>query len=110
MKMIEEIDVKKSLFDVVREEGTIIKRGDYYWIYAIDYEGCEECGRDEEHKGWNNITKIVIEAKKEFVEDIKKNFQKPTQKHPIPHERIYVSDFMELEKKHLNTPSQTKRC
>jgi hypothetical protein len=61
--MIEEISDGKSLFKEVRKEGTVIKQGDTYWEYEIEYEGCERCGTDIERKGWRNINHIVKQFK-----------------------------------------------
>ncbi len=60
LKRIEVIGNNLSLFKLVREEGHIIKQGDYYWIYEISYEGCEQCVTEETHKGWRNITNIIL--------------------------------------------------
>ena len=38
--MIEKIDEKQSLFDIVRPKGTIIKRGKDYWIYVNRLSVC----------------------------------------------------------------------
>ena len=88
--MIEEINTKTSLFKVVRAEGTIIKQGDNYWIYSINFEGCESCGKEEEHKGWDNITKIVIEAKKEVFYDLEH----------LEFKSLTIASWIELKKKH----------
>ncbi len=66
-KDIEEIDNEKSLFDISREEGTIIKQGEYYWIRETDFEGCEDCGKEVERKGWRNITRVITQARKGYV-------------------------------------------
>ena len=39
-------------------------------VYTIDYEGCEECHREEEHKGWENVTKLITLAKEAVFKDI----------------------------------------
>ena len=67
---IEEIPEEQSLFKLTREEGIVIKQGNTYWMYEIEYEGCEVCEMEEEHRGWKNVTDIIIMGRQEILDEL----------------------------------------
>lgn len=57
-----EVPPNTDLFKLVKPENTVIHRGNDYWMYEVDFEGCEECGKEITRRGWTNVTHIVEKA------------------------------------------------